>query len=179
MQELTLHSPNEFYTFELGRFIGSQLLPGDILALWGELGAGKTLITRGIARGLGIPSSTPVTSPTYTFINEYDGRVHLYHLDLYRLTSSDELETLPWGEALYGGGVAVIEWPERLGDHLPEERWDIRIAPTGDETRRISILAHGEKERSRLDQWTGEMELSKRISHLSLSPHGEMDIIQS
>jgi tRNA threonylcarbamoyladenosine biosynthesis protein TsaE len=148
MQELTLHSDNEETSLDLGRRIGETLEPGDVLALWGELGAGKTLLTRGIARGLSIPPEIPITSPTFTFINEYEGRLHLYHLDLYRLTDLDELETLPWREALFGTGAAVIEWPERLGEWLPEERFDIRISITGEESRKITLTAHGERKRN-------------------------------
>jgi tRNA threonylcarbamoyladenosine biosynthesis protein TsaE len=157
MQELTLQCPNEDTTSALGRFIGERLQPGDVLALWGELGAGKTLLTRGIARGLGVPPQIPITSPTFTFINEYDGRLHLYHLDLYRLTHPDELETLPWRDALYGSGTAVIEWPERMGEDLPEERWDFHITITGDESRTISITARGDAQRSRLEEWAREL----------------------
>jgi tRNA threonylcarbamoyladenosine biosynthesis protein TsaE len=153
METLTLNSPDEAYSLELGRRIGAWLQLGDILALLGELGAGKTLLTRGIARGLGIPSAIPITSPTFTFINEYEGRLHLYHMDLYRLTHTDELDTLPWREALFGEGVAVIEWPERLGDLLPEDRFDIRITITGDDTRTIEIIAHGEGNTARLQSW--------------------------
>lgn len=148
MGELILHSPNESFSLELGRKIGEHLEPGDILALWGDLGAGKTLLTRGIARGLGIPPEIPITSPTFTFMNEYEGRLHLYHLDLYRLGDPDELETLPWREAFYGKGVAVIEWPERLGPFLPDKRWDIRLEITGEESRLITFVAHGEKDRT-------------------------------
>lgn len=155
MQELIIHSAHESSSLELGRRIGEILEPGDVLALWGELGAGKTLLTRGIARGLSISPQIPITSPTFTFINEYEGRLHLYHLDLYRLTDLDELETLPWREALFGDGVAVIEWPERLESSLPEERFDIRISITGEESRTLTLIAHGERNRQRLEKWKG------------------------
>ncbi|MCK8601093.1 tRNA (adenosine(37)-N6)-threonylcarbamoyltransferase complex ATPase subunit type 1 TsaE [Desulfoferrobacter suflitae] len=157
MKHLTLSSANEDYSCELGRRIGAMLATGDILALWGELGAGKTLLARGIARGLGVPSSIPVTSPTFTFINEYHGRLHLYHLDLYRLGDWDELDTLPWREALYGTGVAIIEWPDRLGPYLPEERFDVRITITGDASRSIDIIAHGDLLSERLAAWSGKL----------------------
>jgi tRNA threonylcarbamoyladenosine biosynthesis protein TsaE len=153
MKRLTIHSPDETFTFELGSQIGKNLQPGDILALWGELGAGKTLLARGIARGLGVPRQVPITSPTFTFINEYQGRLHFYHLDLYRLTDPDELETLPWREALFSTGVAVIEWPERLGANLPEERFDIHLQVTGEASRLIQIAAQGEAPCGRLDAW--------------------------
>lgn len=90
MKEIVFQSPGEDCSLLLGRKIGELLLPGDILALWGELGAGKTLLTRGIARGLGVPPETRVTSPTFTIINEYPGRLYLYHLDLYRISGPDE-----------------------------------------------------------------------------------------
>ena len=151
MNALTIHSPCESFSLELGRRIGSLLQPGDVLALHGDLGAGKTLLARGIARGLGVPEEIPVTSPTFTFINEYEGRLRLYHLDLYRLAEPDELETLPWREALFGAGTAVVEWPERMGTLLPEERWDVRIEITGDDDRSITIAAFGEKACTRLD----------------------------
>lgn len=153
MQSLTIQSLCEEDTFLLGVSFGERAEPGDILALWGELGAGKTLLTRGLARGLGVPTQIPVTSPTFTFINEYEGRLHLFHLDLYRISHPDELETLPWREALFGDGVAVIEWPARLGDELPEERWDVRIDVTGDESRSILIEAKGAREEERLEKW--------------------------
>lgn len=152
MRSLTIESLREDDTYLLGVRLGEHAEPGDILALWGELGAGKTLLTRGLARGLGVSPEIPVTSPTFTFINEYEGRLHLYHLDLYRVSHPDELETLPWKEALFGGGVAVIEWPARLGDELPDERWDVRIEVTGDETRSIVIEARGPREEERLGE---------------------------
>lgn len=157
MKRITLNSPSEACTAEFGRLIGERLLAGDILALWGELGAGKTFLARSIARGLGIPPAIPITSPTFTFINEYYGRLHLYHLDLYRLADPDELETLPWREALYGTGVAVVEWPERLGPYLPGERFDIQLQITGDESRKIDIIARGESLYVRLDEWSSDL----------------------
>jgi len=145
MPEWVFRSASETESLEVGRQIGERLNAGDVVTLWGELGAGKTLITRGIAQGLGIPPGVRVTSPTFTIINEYDGRLHLYHLDLYRIVSLDDLETVPWREALFGKGVAVVEWPERLGEALPEERLDICLEIAGEEERAISIHAHGER----------------------------------
>jgi tRNA threonylcarbamoyladenosine biosynthesis protein TsaE len=160
MQSLVIESPGEAVSLELGRRIGQLLEAGDVLALWGELGAGKTLLTRGIARGLGISPQVRITSPTFTFINEYDGRLHLYHLDLYRITVADDLETLPWREALFGAGVAVVEWPERLGSNLPAARWDIRLAIGSDTSRIITISAHGERNLDRLAGWRQELKLN-------------------
>lgn len=143
MTSVVIHSHGPHDSLQLGVRFGALLEPGEVLTLRGELGAGKTLLTRGIARGLGVPEAVPVTSPTFTYINEYDGRHHLYHLDLYRLTHPDELESLPWREALFGNGVAVVEWPDRLGAMIPEDRWEIVIEITGEEERRFTIRAFG------------------------------------
>ena len=150
MVTLRLTSPNESCSLKLGARIGEQVEAGDVLALWGELGSGKTLFTRGIARGMGVPLQIPITSPTFTIINEYEGRLRLYHLDLYRLTTLDELETLPWREVMFGAGVAVIEWPDRMGGLLPDERWDITFEYVDDDRRSITLAAHGEREQARL-----------------------------
>jgi tRNA threonylcarbamoyladenosine biosynthesis protein TsaE len=157
MNRVTFDCGSEDATFELGRRIGQNLAAGDVVALWGDLGAGKTLLTRAMALGLGVPERIPVTSPTFTFINEYDGRLHLFHLDLYRLTDLTELETLPWMEALYGTGVSIIEWPERLGTLIPEVRWDIRIRITSDETRTIIVEALGKVNIRRLKRWHDDL----------------------
>lgn len=156
MNRITFQCTSQDKTHQLGIRIGQNLVSGDVLALWGELGAGKTFLTRAMAQGLGVPEHIPVTSPTFTFINEYEGRLHIYHLDLYRLTDLTELDSLPWMEALYGTGVAIIEWPERLGTLIPEERWDIRIQITGDETRAVSVEACGKGNTRRIKRWGDE-----------------------
>ncbi len=137
----------------LGRATGELLQAGDILALWGELGSGKTLLAQGIARGLGVAPTVRITSPTFTMINEYQARLRLYHLDLYRISDPGELETLPWQESLFGNGVAVIEWPDRLGQLLPAERWDIRFSISGEESREMLLCGHGRKNRARMAKW--------------------------
>lgn len=153
MNEFLFSSPGEECSLLLGRKIGELLQAGDILALWGELASGKTLLTRGIARGLGVPPEERVTSPTFTIINEYPGRLHLFHLDLYRISSADEFQTLPWQESLFGNGVAVIEWPDRLGRLLPAQRWDIEFSIAGEESRTMLIGCHGRKNRTRMAKW--------------------------
>jgi tRNA threonylcarbamoyladenosine biosynthesis protein TsaE len=145
MLDWVFRSASEQESHDLGRRIGERLEASDVVTLWGELGAGKTLIAQGIARGLGVPSAVRITSPTFTVINEYDGRLHLYHLDLYRIVNEDDLETVPWREALFGDGVAVVEWPERLGEALPEERLDLGLKIVGEAARTINIRAHGER----------------------------------
>ena len=156
--EFFFDSPCEECSLLLGRAIGELLEPGDILALRGELGAGKTLFARGIARGLGVSPEIRVTSPTFTIINEYTARLRLYHLDLYRISGPEDLETLPWEESLFGNGAAIIEWPERLGRLLPAERWDIGFTISGEESREIRLRGLGGKNRSRMARWVEIME---------------------
>jgi tRNA threonylcarbamoyladenosine biosynthesis protein TsaE len=158
MKEFLFHSPGENCSLLLGHRIGELLQPGDILGLWGELAAGKTLLTRGIARGLGVAPEVRITSPTFTIINEYSGRVRLYHLDLYRLSGPDDLDTLPWEESLFGNGVAVIEWPDRLGRLLPAERWDIKFSIGDEENREMLIRGRGRKNRARMAKWVEKLE---------------------
>lgn len=118
-------------TEDFGQKIGRQLEPGDILVLDGTLAAGKTTLTKGIARGLDVEE--PVTSPTFTLISEYEGRIPLYHMDVYRLDSSDDFLTLGAEELLYGEGVSVIEWGEKVADVLPEDAVWIRLDTETDE----------------------------------------------
>lgn len=118
---LETHSAEE--TRKLGRFLGERLVPGSVVALYGDLGSGKTCLAQGIARGLDVPEQVPVTSPTYTFINEYPGRIPLYHMDLYRVTGPSDLEEIGFYECLHGQGASLIEWacrlePRDLYDHL-------------------------------------------------------------
>ena len=132
---VTTHSPQE--TEKLGAALSQHLRPGQVLAFRGTLGAGKTAFTRGIARGLGIRE--PVTSPTYTIVNEYtDGRLPLFHFDMYRLSSSDELWDIGWEDYLERGGVCAVEWSENVADALEDAIW-ITLEKLGDETRRITI----------------------------------------
>jgi len=110
---LDLHTRSEQETLALGKRLGGLLPAGALLLLKGDLGAGKTCLTKGIAGGLGVDDSVPITSPTYTLLNCYTGRLPLYHFDLYRLASEEELEELGFDEYFHGEGVAVVEWPER------------------------------------------------------------------
>ncbi|MDP2992349.1 MAG: tRNA (adenosine(37)-N6)-threonylcarbamoyltransferase complex ATPase subunit type 1 TsaE, partial [Deltaproteobacteria bacterium] len=109
---ITCKNPGE--TFNLGVSLGEILVGGDVVILQGELGAGKTWFTKGIAHGLGITNTNTVTSPSFTIINEYQGRLPLFHMDFYRLENEEASSDLGLEEYLYGQGVTVIEWPERL-----------------------------------------------------------------
>ena len=111
-------SKSEADTEALGERLAHSLRPGDTVAFTGTLGMGKTAFTRGLARGLGCGGR--VTSPTFTIVNEYDGAIPLFHFDMYRLGSSDELYDIGWDDYLARGGVCAVEWSERVADALPE-----------------------------------------------------------
>lgn len=127
----------------LGAELASAMRAGDVLLLHGDLGAGKTTLTQGIAVGLGVTS--PVQSPTFTLVREHEGtRLKLYHLDLYRLEDPDELEDIGYETYIDpGDGVSVIEWPERAGDWLPDAFTLVRIDHLGGDARRVTIERHG------------------------------------
>lgn len=108
-------------TFSIGFAVGRKARGGDVFALTGELGSGKTCFTGGLARGLGVGEEYAITSPTFTLINEYPGRCRLYHFDLYRLNHSSELEDLGYEEYISGKGVVVIEWAEKIAEVLPDD----------------------------------------------------------
>jgi tRNA threonylcarbamoyladenosine biosynthesis protein TsaE len=132
-------SANPPATLRLGERLGRVSEPGDLICLWGELGAGKTQLTKGIAAGLGVEDT--VNSPTFVLMSEYAGRIPLFHVDLYRLADA--------ADALAGGvvderqvdGLTVVEWPDRLGVVLPPSRLDVRIDGTGDDPRTIELVA--------------------------------------
>ena len=124
----------------LGKKLAESLRPGDVIAYFGDLGAGKTAFTRGIAEGLGV--SEQVTSPTYTIVNEYlSGRLPLFHFDMYRLGSSDELFDIGWEDYLARGGVCAVEWSENVREALPPDAVTVTIArcPENDSWRSITI----------------------------------------
>jgi tRNA threonylcarbamoyladenosine biosynthesis protein TsaE len=141
----TLLLPSLEETCAFGMAIGALAAPGDIITLTGSLGAGKTTLTQAIGRGLAVPDSFYITSPTFSLLHEYPGRIPLYHMDLYRLTSEEEIEELGFEEYLYGPGLTVIEWPERLGSLMPEERLDIELRFAGETARTAKLTAFGKK----------------------------------
>ncbi len=97
-----------------GETLGKSLVPGDIVLLFGDLGAGKTTLTHGICKGLGLPEGEYIRSPTFTLINEYQGKFPIYHIDLYRMENLEEMEALGLEEVLFGNGVSIVEWSEKL-----------------------------------------------------------------
>jgi tRNA threonylcarbamoyladenosine biosynthesis protein TsaE len=137
---LVLFSESQAETFRIGRILGQGLKRGDCVALTGVLGAGKTCLTQGIAKGMGVPDSFVVTSPTFTLINEYPGKdVPLYHLDVYRLNRSADLLEMGFEEYLLGSGVIVIEWAEKILDSIPEEALSIGISYLDESVRKIEM----------------------------------------
>ena len=139
------HDPEE--TFEVGRTIGMNAKPGQIYTLTGDLGVGKTVFTQGVAAGLGI--TEPVNSPTFTIIQEYeDGRLPLYHFDVYRIGDLEEMEEIGYDDYFFGQGICLIEWAELIEEILPEKRIEVTIEKDlekGFEYRKITIEERGEK----------------------------------
>ncbi len=132
-------------TIRIGKKIAGFLKPGDVIALTGELGAGKTQLTKGIAAGIGVRKPGYVSSPSFTLINEYEGRIPLYHIDLYRLETEMEAQELGLEEYFRGMGVTVVEWADRIPSLLPNEILTINIGYTGKKTRIIEIIAKGKR----------------------------------
>ena len=132
------NSPDETQAFAAD--MAKRLKAGDVLCLYGDLGAGKTAFVQGLAKGLGIDE--PITSPTFTIVNEYEGRLPLYHFDVYRIADSDEMYEVGFDEYVYGEGVSVIEWPQLIADILPDKRYDIEIKKDlekGENYREITV----------------------------------------
>ena len=132
--EISLNSLDE--TEKFGQLIGSLALAGDVICLDGDLGAGKTTLTQAIARGLDVPSSSYVTSPSFAIMHEYEGRINMYHMDFYRLDDEMEVEDLGFPEYFYKDGLTVIEWPERAGELLPVDRLDIKLTLVDEYSRK-------------------------------------------
>jgi len=132
-------------TIRLGKRIGALLQPGDVVALSGELGAGKTHFIKGLATGAGVGKSTYVSSPSFTLINEYPGKVPFYHIDLFRLESQKEAEGLGLEDYFQGGGITAIEWADKIPRLLPKEMVSIHIVYTGKNTRSIKMIGKGKR----------------------------------
>ena len=126
-------------TKKIAHKLGRRLKPGDVVTLRGELGAGKTTFTKGLAKALGVRSEKNVTSPTFVLIHEYEGRLPLYHLDWYRLSKVEGTDRDLAEECFNGQGVTVVEWPERGSAILPKERIEIEILHVGPSSRVIEI----------------------------------------
>ena len=129
-------------TLELARAVGELLRPGDVVSLVGELGAGKTVFARGVARALGVTEL--VVSPTFTIVREYDGRVPLVHVDVYRIDAVQELHDLGFEEVVRDDAVTIVEWGDMIDGLLPGDRLDVRLTPgAADDERVVEIEGHG------------------------------------
>ena len=135
MLTFTTHSAEE--TIALGEKIGSLLKKGDVIAMQGTLAAGKTTITKGIAKALGV--SDTITSPTFCLISEYSGKMPLYHMDVYRLEGGEDFVNLGTDDMIYGDGVSIIEWSEKIMEELPSRTIILRLTPQDDGSRLIEI----------------------------------------
>jgi tRNA threonylcarbamoyladenosine biosynthesis protein TsaE len=129
-------------TEELGRVLGTLLEPGDVVGLYGDLGAGKTHFSFGIAQGLDVREQY-ITSPTFTFVNEYQGRIPFYHLDLYRLHDPAELKEIGFDEYVDSDGATVIEWADRAEEWLPAESLSVYLSTIDENSREIGFFAEG------------------------------------
>jgi tRNA threonylcarbamoyladenosine biosynthesis protein TsaE len=129
-------------TLELARAVGELLRPGDVVSLVGELGAGKTVFARGVARALGVTEL--VVSPTFTIVREYQGRVPLVHVDVYRIDAVQELHDLGFEEVVRDDAVTIVEWGDMIDGLLPGDRLDVRLTPgAADDERIVEIEGHG------------------------------------
>ena len=140
MQEYLTHSEAE--TEQAGADFARALPDGKVVAMYGELGSGKTAFVRGMARGMGL--TCRVSSPTFTIVNEYEGRIPLFHFDMYRLDSADELFDIGWDDYLERGGVCAVEWSEQVSGALPEDAVWVDIARGDNENDRIITITGGE-----------------------------------
>lgn len=139
-----IYLKNEEVTYKFGEKLGNLLGANDVVTLNGDLGAGKTTMTKAIAKSLGIEES--ITSPTFTIVQEYeDGRLPLYHFDVYRIADPEEMYYIGFDEYLAKGGVVIIEWAQIIRDVLPNERLDIEIHYSEDGGRTVILTAYGEK----------------------------------
>jgi tRNA threonylcarbamoyladenosine biosynthesis protein TsaE len=138
---VTVVSESPEATRALAASLADVAAPGDVVCLWGELGAGKTVFAKGFGAGLGVRDT--ISSPSFVLMGEYGGRLPLFHIDLYRLTTSREVVDGGLLDDRQSTGVVLIEWPDRLGEALPEDRLDVRIDGGADEPRALRIEGHG------------------------------------
>ncbi len=140
-------SPGPEATERLGSVLGENAWGGLVIALEGDLGAGKTCLARGVARGLGVPPDIPVVSPTFTLINPYEGRLPLYHCDLYRLIDPEELEVIGLHDLFGSDSVVVVEWADRFPEILPGTRVTIQLEVGHGDERQVRVTCPGEDAR--------------------------------
>ena len=150
MPQVILQSLDD--TRKLGKMLGELSRPGDVILLTGSLGAGKTTLTQFIAEGINVPEEYYVTSPSFALMHEYPGRIPLYHLDCYRLADEDDVEESGLMDYIVADGLSVVEWPDRLGSMIPEERLNIDIHLADDSERIVEITPHGKSWQERIHE---------------------------
>jgi len=143
IKTFTTHSPEE--TIQLAAKLSKKLDTGDFVALIGELGAGKTVFVKGLAKGLGLENYKYVNSPAFVLMREYHGKKNLYHFDVYRLEEKDFCDTLDYETYFYGDGITVVEWADKIEDLLPDEYLEITIKHTDVTDREVGFTAKGER----------------------------------
>jgi tRNA threonylcarbamoyladenosine biosynthesis protein TsaE len=148
---MTIDLPDPAATRAFGLHLAVRLFPGAVVALIGELGAGKTYLSRAIAAGLGVADERVVTSPTFVLIQEYQGRLPIYHFDAYRLRAEGEFADLGANEYFEGGGVCLVEWADRVPGCLPRDHLRITLSVTGATSRRATVAATGPRHASLCD----------------------------
>jgi tRNA threonylcarbamoyladenosine biosynthesis protein TsaE len=141
LNQITTYSERE--TLQFGKELARRIDKGDVLCISGDMGAGKTHLIKGIAEGFGI-DPTKVNSPTFTLVNEYKGHIKLFHFDLFRVKNEKELLEIGLEEYLYGDGVCLIEWPEKMETLIPENAVNVKISKLGSQTRMIEISGFSE-----------------------------------
>ena len=149
---MVLQTGSTSETIQIGKSIGSLLLPGDVVALVGELGAGKTQFIKGLAAGAGIRKPAYVSSPSFALINEYEGKIPFYHIDLFRLETEKEAGDLGLEEYFQGIGITAIEWADKIPSLLPREMLFIHIAYAGKNTRSLEIIGNGKRYEELIDR---------------------------
>jgi tRNA threonylcarbamoyladenosine biosynthesis protein TsaE len=152
---MELLSPDTDTTFAFGRALGAVLRSGDFVGLTGQLGAGKTLFSRGVAEGAGVPLED-VSSPTYSIIQSYRGRLTLHHADLYRLTSEADLFSTGFHDLLEGEGAFLVEWIDQVRGAAPDDALRITLELTSLETRKLTVTTSGPKSEALLQRWNDE-----------------------
>lgn len=149
--KLTFKSVSETETISFGERLGKLLAPGHVIALLGELGAGKTTMVKGIVLGLGVTDRRAVKSPTFALVHRYEGRMPVYHFDAYRLESTQEMLDIGSDEMIYGDGVSIVEWADRVPGCLPKEYLEITLVSISEYERNIEMCSYG-KEYDRIIQ---------------------------
>lgn len=146
-EQMVIETNNARETFEAGRKIGLEAMPGDVIGLCGDLGVGKTVFTQGVAAGLGITG--PVSSPTFTIVQTYDeGRIPLYHFDVYRIGDITEMDEIGFDDYVFGEGLSLIEWADLIEEILPENTKIVRIEKDpakGDDYRKITMVQEADE----------------------------------